>query len=121
MHYKIWNKRDDIVTPTGNVYSAHLWLNKFPIAQLPNAHMVIEDALINGSIFMEYSGFIKNYPTIDFTGLTPEEGIAAINEWEDTPHPAPEPEPTPYIPSTNERIAASLEALVMLEMEDVVL
>ena len=80
--YQIWNKTDDIYTLSGAHFTAEKWKAQYPWINIPGAKMIITD------------------------GMTDEEVLAAIEDFEDNPPSADEP-------SVEERTAAALEFLAM--------
>jgi len=94
MKYKIWDKKEPIYTPVGEMFTAQQWLDKWPWAKLPNTKCVISAGPINGAVMGEFSSFVEQYKKmgcpIDDT-MTDEEILQTIEDFEDNP---PEPEPT---------------------------
>lgn len=112
--YKIWNGTDSIITPSGAQFTAEEWANKFPWCKLPGAKMVISGGLINGGCALEFGATKEQYIKMGAAitdGMTDEEVLAAIEDFEDNP-------PESDVVSTDERIAAALEAQVMMAMVD---
>ncbi len=110
MRYQIWNKTDAIITPSGTQFTAQEWADRYPWIKLPGAKMIITAGLINGGAAMEYNATVEHYKKSGaaITDLmTEDEVMAAIEEFEDNPPGVNEPGP-------EERIAAALEAQVML-------
>ena len=118
--YKIWDKKSDIFTPgreatTGkNQFTAEEWLERYAWAKNPDAKMIISAGAINGAVAMEFNATKEIYAkrgakiTDD---MTDEEVLAAIEDFEDNP-------PEADVPTAEERIAASLEAQVMMASPD---
>ena len=118
--YKIWDKKSDIYTPgrekdTGkNHFTAAEWLERYAWAQNPEAKMIIANAVINGAVAMEFNATVEHYKRrgCDFSHCeTDEDYLQAMSDFEDNP-------PGADMPSTEERIAASLEAQVMMATPD---
>ncbi len=118
--YKIWDKKSDIYTPgrekdTGkNHFTAAEWLERYAWAQNPEAKMIISGGVINGAVAMEFNATVEHYKRrgCDFSHCeTDEDYLQAIEDFEDNP-------PGADMPSTEERIAASLEAQVMMATPD---
>lgn len=110
MRYQIWNQSDDIYTPSGQRYTAEEWAAKYPWVRIPGAKMIITTGLINGGAAMEFNATVAAYKAQGAAitdGMTDKEVLAAIEAFEDNPPGADEP-------SSEERIAAALEAQVML-------
>lgn len=119
--YKIWDKTSDIFTigrekDTGkNHFTAQEWLERYAWAKNPNAKMIIADGAINGAVAMEFDSTVRNYARMgcDFsTCETDDDYLRAIEAFEDNP-------PGANDPTNEERIAAALEAQVMMALPDV--
>jgi len=93
MKYKIWDKKEPIYTPVGEVFTAEQWMNKWPWAKLPNTKCVISAGPINGAVMMEFGALVENYKhigcQIDPATMTDEEILQAIEAFEDNPPQAP--------------------------------
>lgn len=116
MRYQIWNGTDSVVTPDGRVYTPEGWKEKHPIAGIPGVKVIIGTGVINGSVLYEYSSTVERYRQYgcDFTGCeTEQDFLQAIEAFED----ARDAEVAQRV-STEERIAAALEAQVMLSLPD---
>lgn len=104
MRYQIWNKTDDIYTPSGKRFTAEEWAARYPWSQIPGAKMIITAGLINGGAAMEFEAtrqvYLQQGAAIT-DGMTDDEVLAAIEYFEDHP---PQGEP-----SAEERIAAAME------------
>lgn len=116
MRYQIWNKTDDIFTPAGTKFAAEEWAARYPWVKVPGAKMVITTGLINGGAAMEFGATVAHYKAQGAAitdGMSDEEILAAIEDFEDNPPGADEP-------SSEERIAAALEAQVLMAEPDAV-
>ncbi len=114
MRYQIWNKIDDIYTPSGEHFTAEQWVNRYPWAKIPGAKMIITTGVINGGAAMEFENtkavYLQQGANIT-ADMSDTEVLQAIEDFEDNPPGANEP-------SSEERIAAALEAQVMLAEPD---
>lgn len=113
--YAIWNKRDPIFTPIGEVLTAEQWIARYPIAGVETIKIVCAGGEINGAFFGTLGQMKENYAKLgcDFTDcVTDRDILDAIESYEDIVNAAP------VGPSTEERIAAALEAQVMMSMPD---
>ena len=113
MQYQIWNKLDDIITPSGAQFTAQEWADRYPWAKLPGVKMVITAPPINGGCAMEYSATVAHYKKAGAAitdGMTDQEVLAAIEDFEDNP-----PDPGP---SVEERTVAALEFLALNSLPD---
>lgn len=87
MRYAIWNKKDPILTPIGEVLTAEQWINRHPMAGLENITVVCGGGEINGSFFGTLGSMVDMYTKqgCDFSACeTAEDKIAAIEAFEDT-------------------------------------
>lgn len=108
MRYQIWNKTDNIITPSGAQFTASEWADRYPWSKLPGVKMVISAGPINGGcalVFADLAERAKKAGAAIDDGMTDEEVLAAIEAFEDNP-----PDPGP---SVEERTAAALEFLAM--------
>lgn len=107
--YKIWDKEEDIYTPSGERFTAMQWLARYPWANIPNAKMIISDGIINGGCAMEFTATVDYYKKAgaEITeGMTDAQILTAIEEFEDRP-----PEP---VVSAEDRIADALEFEILM-------
>ena len=126
--YAIWNKKDDIITRTGEIYTAEQWIAKHPMFGLDNVTAVCAAGETNGSFYIALGDFVNIYTSYgcDFSGCnTDEEKLEAIEAFMDA-REAAEAEAVANA-KMNENItadslasiAASLEFQNMLALEDV--
>ena len=111
--YQIWNKRDNIITPIGKVFTAEQWKERHPIAK--TLDIIIGGGTINGSVCMEYTSTVDMYKKMgcDFTNCTTKQDyLDAIEAFEDKQN-----EPQEFI-DNEQRIADALEDLIVLNMPD---
>lgn len=114
--YAIWNKHDDIITPSGKIYTAEEWKKKYPVARLSTIKVVCAKGEINGAYFGTLGQMVDMYEQqgADFSQcVTDEQKLEVIEAWEER-----EPESTGES-TAEERIASALETQVMLQMETV--
>lgn len=105
--YAIWNKKDDIYTPSGRKFTAKEWLDNYSWASHPDAVPVIANGILNGAFIGELSqmkSMCESQGCVFSEGLTNEEILEVIESWE-------EREPEPAGPTAEERTAAALEAM----------
>ena len=113
--YAIWDKKSPVIVPTGKVFTAEQWKEKYPVAALESVIVVCAAGEINGGFFGTLGQMEQMYAAqgCDFsTCTTAEEKLEAIEAFEDALN-APSTEPT-----TDERIAAALEYQVMASLPD---
>ena len=85
--YAIWNKQDPILTPIGEVLTPEQWIERYPIAGVPTVTVICAAGEINGGFFGTLGQMVDIYEKQGcvFTDeMTPEEKLAAIEEFEDT-------------------------------------
>ena len=114
-HYAIWDKMSPIIVPTGKVFTAEQWKDKYPVAALENITVVCSAGEINGAFFGTLGQMEQMYTAqgADFSACTTDdEKLEVIEAFEDAMN-APSDEPT-----TEERIAAALEYQVMASLPD---
>ena len=108
MRYAIWNKKDNIITPIGEVLTAEQWIERYPVAGLDSITVVCGAGEINGSFFGTLGQMVTMYEDngCDFSECkTNEEKLAKIEAFEkEMNKPSTEPNAT-------ERQAAALEAI----------
>ena len=112
--YQIWNKTDDIYTPSGHHFTAAEWSERYSWINIPGAKMIITTGVINGGAAMEFEttkARYKNQGAAITDDMTDEEVLAAIEQFEDNPPGADEP-------TVEERTAAALEFLAMSNLPD---
>lgn len=114
--YVIWDEVSQVITPVGEVLTAEQWMDRYPMARLDGLQLVVAGGQINGAFCGVYSEMVDMYEKqgCDFSNCTTQqEHLDAIEAFEDARN-------TPSnVPSTDERIAAALEAQVMMSMADV--
>lgn len=113
--YAIWNKKDTIITPIGEVLTPEQWIERFPVAGIDSIKVVCGGGEINGAIFSTMGQMKERYGKyIDFSAYeTDQEILDAIEAFED------EMNKPSTAPSAEERIAAALEYQVMSSLPDV--
>jgi hypothetical protein len=84
--YAIWNKKDPILTPVGEVLTAEKWIERYPIAGVERITVVCAGGEINGAFFGTLGQMVEMYTKqgCDFSACeTAEDKIAAIEAFED--------------------------------------
>lgn len=121
--YQIWNKIDNIFTPSGTKFTAQQWREKYPWVDIPGAKMIITTGIINGGTAMEFTATAEQYKRMGADipddwkeqiakgSLTDSDILDAIEYFEDNPPGAGEP-------SIEERTAAALEFMAIMAMPD---
>ena len=122
MKYAIWNKIDEIITPSGHVFTAEQWMDKYPVAKLNRIDVVCSAGEINGAVFGTLGQLVEQYEQYgcDFSACaTAEEKIAVINEFEQHRGAATQAVEEDPVADSLASIAASLEYQNMMTLEDI--
>lgn len=117
--YAIWNKQDPIITPIGEILTAEQWIQRYPVAGVPSITVICSAGEINGGFFGTLGQLVELYTNLgcDFSDCkTADEKLEAIESFEDSKDA--EAKAAANMPSTEERIAAALEAQVLMSMPD---
>lgn len=118
--YAIWDKKSPVITPVGQVFTAKEWIDKHPVAALDTIKIVCGGGEINGSFFGTFGNLKETAAKMgcDFSKCTTDQEVLdTIEAFEDALNTPVEPEG----PTTDERIAAALEAQVMMSLPDEVM
>ena len=113
--YAIWNKKDNVYTPSGAKFTAEQWIERYPIAEVESVKIVCGGGALNGAFFGIFSEMVSMYQKAgcDFsTCTTDQEYLDAIEAFEDAMN-APSTEAT-----TEERTAAALEFIALNSLPD---
>lgn len=121
--YAIWNKQDTILTPVGEVLTAEQWIQRYPIAGVESITVICAAGEINGGFFGTLGQMVELYTKMgcDFSACeTAEEKLEAIEAFDDAKEAEAiaAAEEAANTVSTDERIAAALEAQVLMSMPD---
>ena len=84
--YAIWNKKDTILTPIGEVISAEKWIERHPIAGVETITVVCAGGEINGAFFGTLGQMVEIYTKAgcDFSACeTAQDKLDAIEAFED--------------------------------------
>lgn len=84
--YQIWDKQSPVLTPSGAMFSAEQWIEKYPIAALDTITVVLAAGEINGALFATLGQMVERAQAdgCDFsTCTTNEEVLQTIEEFED--------------------------------------
>lgn len=126
--YAIWNKKDNILTPIGEVLTPEQWIERYPIAGIEGITVICGAGEINGAFFGTLGQLVEMYEKqgADFLNCTtPEEKLAVIEAFDNEMESAQKEAAANTI--SNEEltatslasIAASLEYQNMMTLEDV--
>lgn len=113
--YAIWDKVSPVIVPTGKVFTAEQWKEKYPAAAIDSITVVCAAGEINGGFFGTLGQMMQMYAAqgADFSACeTNEEKLEAIEAFEDMLN-APSHEAT-----AEERTAAALEFIALNSLPD---
>lgn len=112
--YQIWDKVSNVYTPSGNMYTAEEWINKYKWINIPGMVPVMSAGSINGAMIADLASMKKNAIAqgCEFTDdMSDEQVLEAIEAFEDqrAADAKAAAEEAANTPTTEERIAAALE------------
>ena len=113
--YAIWDKQSPVIVPTGKVFTAAEWMEKYPAAALESITVVCAAGEINGGFFGTLGQMVQMYAAqgADFSACeTDEDKLAVIEAFEDAQNASSTE------PAADERIAAALEYQVLASLPD---
>lgn len=113
--YAIWDKQSQIITPSGEVFTAEEWKARYPVARLDNITIICSAGEINGGFFGTLGQMKKMCEDrgADFSSCkNDQEVLDAIEAWEESQSS----NVTEPAPDSEERIAAALEYQNLLAM-----
>ena len=117
--YAIWNKKDDVYTPSGEKFTADQWIARYPIAEIPTVSIVCAGGTFNGAFFGVLSDMVNIYTKrgCDFSACDTEQSyLDAIEAFEDAMNAPVEVVDASAVALEN--IAAQLEFQNMMALED---
>ena len=124
--YALWNKKDMIITPVGEVFTAEQWMDRYPVARLDHIDIVCAGGEVNGGFFSTLGALVESYESrgCDFSNCaTAEEKIQAINDFDAAKMAAAQASTRisdeELTATSLASIAASLEYQNMLTLDDV--
>ena len=121
--YAIWNKRDPILTPIGEVLTAEEWIQRYPIAGVDSITVVCAAGEINGGFFGTLGQMVQMYEAqgADFSAcVTDEDKLAVIEAFEDARNDTSGVVSNEELTATSlASIAASMEYQNMLTLDTV--
>ncbi len=125
--YAIWNKKDPIITPVGEVLTPEQWISRYPVAGVDSVVVVCAYGEVNGAFFNTLAQMVMMYERegADFSACTTDEEKLAVIEAFDDAREAAEAEAAAEAKANEEMqadslasIAASLEYQNMLTLPD---
>lgn len=132
--YVLWDLHSNVITPSGEIFTAEQWNARYPSAQVI-AHVMSGEEMpqgyVSGALMQSYSSMKQMYAQMgcDFTGIADGQDVLdKIEQFEDqqtaereaAEKKSSEAEAEAYARSIedNQRIADALEDLVVLNMPD---
>jgi len=124
--YQIWDRSTQVITPSGKVFSPQEWANRYPMSKIEGIDLVISGGTINGAFCGEFTSMremydkqmkqsgIEGYENGIPKGMGKQETLDFIEAFEDARNNQPVVEAI----TAEDRIAAALEAQVMMAMPD---
>lgn len=124
--YAIWDKETPIITPSGAVFTADEWMERYPVAKLPNVTILCARGEMNGGFFGTLGSMKDMYEAdgCDFSDCTTDESVLdKMQEFDDqraAEIAAKEPEVSNEAITADAlaSIAASLEYQNMMSLDD---
>ena len=73
--YAIWDKQSPVIVPTGKVFTAEEWKEKYPVAALESITVVCAAGEVNGGFFGTLGQMVQMYTAqgADFSTCTTDE------------------------------------------------
>ena len=120
--YAIWNKQDEIIVPTGQVFTAEQWMERYPMFALSRITAVCAAGEINGAYAGTLGQMVQMYEAqgADFSACeTDEDKLAVIEAFEDAMNaPSTEVSNEELTATSLASIAASMEFQNMMSLPD---
>ena len=126
--YAIWDKKSPVITPSGEVFTADQWKERYPVSKLDSVTVICAPGEINGAFFGTLGQMVEMYTQqgADFNSAkTPEEKLAVIEAFdaqkeEESRQAAAEAAAKEDMNATSlASIAASMEYQNLLTLDDV--
>lgn len=120
--YAIWNKKDPILTPIGEVLTAEKWIERYPIAGVESITVVCAAGEINGAFFGTLGQMVDMYTRqgCDFSACeTAADKLAAIEAFDDAreTEQAAQAKAQAEAKATSEELTATSLASIAASME----
>jgi hypothetical protein len=116
--YAIWNKKDPILTPIGEVLTAEQWIQRYPIAGLESITVLCSAGEINGGFFGTLGQMVDMYTKqgCDFSACeTPQDKLDAIHAFDEAREIAAKEAAASAV--SNEELTATSLASIAASME----
>ena len=113
--YIIWDEISDVYTPSGEKFTAEMWLERYPIAKLETEFLVISGGSYNGAYCVVFADMLDHYEKMgcDFSACDENDKqtyLDAIEAFEDARNEA-----MAHVVTDETRTADALEDLVLLQ------
>lgn len=120
--YQIWDKKTNIYTPGGKMFTPAQWISMYEWINMPGAVPVISTGRINGKFSGELNEMKEMYENRGCTftdDMTDEQVLEAMEEFDTAQAEAAKvaAEEAANTPSAEERLAAAVEFQNLLAME----
>lgn len=111
--YTIWNKKDNILTPIGEVLTPEQWVERYPIAGVEGITVICAAGEINGAFFGTLGQLVEMYERqgADFSACTTAEEKLAVIEVFDNEMESAQKEAAANAASNEELTATSLASI----------
>lgn len=121
--YAIWNKEDDVFTPSGAKFTAAEWKERYPISTVDSVKIVCGGGVLNGAFFGILSEMVEMYTKsgCDFSACVEDQDyLDAIEAFEDQRNAPSERVSNEELTATSlASIAASMEYQNLASLPDV--
>lgn len=125
--YAIWNKKDPVLTPIGEVLTAEQWIKRYPIAGIDTITVICSAGEINGAYFGTLGQMVEVYERqgCDFSQCeTTQDKLDKIESFDEEKEQLAlerslEPTNDEVSAAALSSIAASLEYQNMMTLDDV--
>ncbi len=120
--YAIWDKACDIYTPSGEVFTAEQWMARYPIAKREDVTILCASGDMNGAFFGTLNQVKEMYEQqgCDFSDCQSDAAVVERFAEFEAAEQARIAEENANAVTTDERIAAALEAQVLMALPDAV-
>ena len=120
--YQIWDKKTNIYTPSGKMFTPAQWISMYEWINMPGAVPVISTGRINGKFSGELNEMKEMYEQQGCTfteGMSNQEILDAIEAFDDqrAADAIAAADDAANTPSAEERLAAAVEFQNLLAME----
>lgn len=119
--YNIWDKVSQVITPSGELFTAEQWMTRYPVARLNNIDVLCANGEINGAFFGTLGQLKTNCEhqgAVFDESLKGQSLLDAIENWMDQQEAKSQAaaEEAANTPTAEERIAAAMEYQNLVNM-----